>query len=458
MRIAVIGTGYVGLVTGACLAHQGHVVTCVDKDVAKLARLREGICPLYEPGLDALVVRGLKAKRLSFVADTAQAVAEAEVVFICVGTPAQPVGGEADLGQVRTAAAEIAAALGDFTVVVVKSTVPVGTGDEVEALIRRKRPGAAVAVVSNPEFLREGSAVADCQKPDRIVVGTSDPRAREVMARLYAPLTATGAPLVVTDRRSAELVKYTANAILAIKIAFINEIADLSEAVGADVEDVARGVGLDARIGPGALRPGPGYGGSCFPKDSAALLTTSRRAGSSLRILAAAVEANARRKQGLVERIAKAAGGLSGKTVTLLGLTFKADTDDLREAASLTLAPALLAAGASVRAFDPKGMAEARRLMPGVEMCTDPYAACWGSDIAVVLTEWPQFASLDFSRLRKTMRSPALVDLRNLIDPVVAVRSGFTYAGIGRPVPAGIEAARTESVRSAAPIATGVPV
>jgi UDPglucose 6-dehydrogenase len=459
MRIAVIGTGYVGLVTGACLAHQGHVVTCVDTDAEKLARLRQGVCPLYEPGLDAMVSRGLKANRLHFVGDTAVAVAEAEVVFICVGTPTQAAGGEADLGQVRTAAVEIAAALRRFTVVAVKSTVPVGTGDEVEALIRRRRPDADVAVVSNPEFLREGTAVGDCQKPDRIIVGTGDARARDVMARLYAPLTSTGAPLVVTDRRSAELVKYTANALLAIKIAFINEIADLSEAVGADVEDVAHGVGLDPRIGPGALRPGPGYGGSCFPKDSAALLTTSQRAGAALRILAAAVEANTRRKQGLVDRIARAAGGLTHKTVTLLGLTFKADTDDLREAASLTLAPALLKAGAAVRAYDPKGMAEARRLLPGVEMCTDPYAACWGSDLAVVLTEWPQFAALDLARLRKTMRSPALVDLRNLIDPATAVRSGFSYAGIGRHLPAELEKARAETGRGIVPMATtGAPV
>ncbi len=450
MRIAVIGTGYVGLVTGACLAAQGHSVICVDTDAAKLARLRQGLCPIYEPGLDRLVAQGMRSRRLAFVGDTAQAVNGAEVIFICVGTPTQAGGGEADLGQVHAAAIAIAASLRDFVVVVVKSTVPVGTCDEVERIIRRTRSATKVTVVSNPEFLREGSAVADCAQPDRIVLGVADDRAREVMARLYAPFTSAGVPLVVTDRRSAELVKYTANALLAIRIAFINEIADLSEAVGADVTDVARGVGLDKRIGAGALRPGPGYGGSCFPKDSAALLATADRAGIALHILAAAVEANARRKDGLAARIARITGGLAGRTVTLLGLTFKADTDDLREAPALALAPALITAGATVRAFDPKGMDEARRLLPGVEMSTDPYAACWGSDVAVVLTEWAEFAGLDLQRLRKVMSRPVLVDLRNVVDPAAADRCGFRYSGVGRrslPV-----ASRSEP-QGAAPIA-----
>jgi UDPglucose 6-dehydrogenase len=448
MRIAVIGTGYVGLVTGACLAAQGHSVTCVDTDASKVSRLRQGLCPIYEPGLDELVAQGMRAHRLAFVIDTAAAVGDAEVVFICVGTPAQASGGEADLGQVRAAAAAIAASLRRFTVVVVKSTVPVGTCDEVERIIRRERPGADLAVVSNPEFLREGSAIADCGAPDRIVLGVADDRAREVMARLYAPFAAAGVPLVITDRRSSELVKYTANALLAIRIAFINEIADLSEAVGADVADVARGVGLDARIGPGALRPGPGYGGSCFPKDSAALLTTAGRAGSALRILAAAVEANTRRKEGLAERIARVAGALRGRTVTLLGLTFKADTDDLRDAPALTLAPALLAAGATVRAYDPQGMEAARALLPGVEMATDAYAACWGSDVAVVLTEWSDFARLDLARLRKVMGRPVLVDLRNVLDPMAAARAGFNYTGVGRRA---VPAVRAE-VQGSAPL------
>lgn len=446
MRIAVIGTGYVGLVTGACLAEQGHSVTCVDTDAAKVSRLRQGLCPIYEPGLDVMVARGMRAHRLAFVIDTAAAVGEAEVVFICVGTPTKPAGGEADLTQVRAAAAAVAASLRRFTVVVIKSTVPVGTCDEIERIIRRERPGADVAVVSNPEFLREGSAIADCGAPDRIVLGVADDRAREVMARLYAPFTAAGVPLVITDRRSSELVKYTANALLAIRIAFINEIADLSEAVGADVGDVARGVGLDARIGPGALRPGPGFGGSCFPKDSAALLTTAGRAGSALRILAAAVDANTRRKEGLAERIARVAGALRGRTVALLGLTFKANTDDLREAPALTLAPALLAAGATVRAYDPQGMEAARGLLPGVEMAPDPYAACWGSDVAVVLTEWADFARLDLARLRKVMGRPVLVDLRNILDPAAAARAGFSYSGVGRRAPA---ATRSEAQGSA---------
>jgi UDPglucose 6-dehydrogenase len=436
MRVAMIGTGYVGLVSGACFADFGHVVTCVDTDAAKIENLRAGRIPIFEPGLDVLVAKNAEAQRLFFTTRAAEAVQSADAVFIAVGTPSRRGDGHADLSYVYAAAEEIAALLTGFTVVVTKSTVPVGTGDAIEDIIRRARPGCDVAVVSNPEFLREGAAIDDFKRPDRVVVGTDDERAREVMRNLYRPLFLNETPILFTDRRTSELTKYAANAFLATKIAFINEIADLCEAVGANVQQVARGIGLDKRIGAKFLNASPGYGGSCFPKDTTALVTTANQAGSPVTIVEAVVAANARRKKGLVERVeAILDADLKGKTVGILGLTFKPNTDDMRDAPSLDLIPALQAAGAHVRAFDPEGMDEAGKLMPGVAFGKGAYEVADGADVLVILTEWDQFRALDLGRIKSVMRTPRIVDLRNIYVPEEMARLGFVYASVGRPSP-----------------------
>ncbi len=439
MRVAMIGTGYVGLVSGACFADFGHVVTCIDKDPSKIARLEKGEIPIFEPGLDDLVARNVREGRLFFTLDGAEAIRQADAVFIAVGTPSRRGDGHADLSYVHAAAEEIAGLIEGFTVVVTKSTVPVGTGDEVEAIIRRVNPDAQFAVVSNPEFLREGAAIGDFKRPDRVVVGVNDidsptgQQARAVMNELYRPLNLNESPLLYVGRRTSELIKYAANAFLAMKITFINEMADLSEAVGADVQQVARGIGLDKRIGSKFLHAGPGYGGSCFPKDTLALVRTAQDAGAPSRLIETTVEVNAARKKAMAGRVEKAVGGsLKGKTVALLGLTFKPNTDDMRDAPSLDIAPALVAAGATVRAFDPEGMAEAAHLLPDVQMTDSAYAAAEGADAVVIVTEWDPFRALDLDRLKGLMARPVLVDLRNIYRPEDMAARGFEYSGIGR--------------------------
>ncbi len=433
MRVAMIGTGYVGLVSGACFADFGHVVTCIDKDAGKIERLRAGVMPIYEPGLDVLVARNVEAGRLSFATEAQAAVAAADAVFIAVGTPSRRGDGHADLSYVHAAAREIAGYVEGFTVVVTKSTVPVGTGDEVERIIRETRPEAQVAVVSNPEFLREGAAIEDFKRPDRVVVGTSDERAREVMRELYRPLNLNESPLLFTGRRTSELIKYAANAFLAMKITFINEVADLCEAVGADVQQVARGIGLDNRIGGKFLHAGPGYGGSCFPKDTLALVRTAQDAGSPVRLIETTVAVNDARKRGMAERVGRAIdGGLEGKTVGVLGLTFKPNTDDMRDSPALDIVPALQAAGAQVQAYDPEGMREAEHLLPGVAFKAGAYEAVEGADALLLLTEWDQFRALDLDRVCRLMRRPVVVDLRNVYKPEDMARRGFRYHGVGR--------------------------
>src|SRR2546425_2727110 len=414
MRIAMIGTGYVGLVSGACFADFGHHVTCVDKDAGKIDALLRGEIPIFEPGLDALVASNVKAKRLDFTTDLTAPVAEADAVFIAVGTPSRRGDGHADLTYVYNAAREIAAALSGFTVVVTKSTVPVGTGDEVERLIREANPSADVVVASNPEFLREGAAIRDFKFPDRIVIGTSDERAKKVLGDIYRPLSLNQAPLMFTARRTAELIKYAANAFLATKITFINEIADLSEKVGADIQEVARGIGLDNRIGSKFLHAGPGFGGSCFPKDTRALVKIAQDHDVQLRIVEAVLSVNDNRKRAMARKVATAAGNLRGKKVAVLGLTFKPDTDDMREAPSIPLVTGLLDMGAKVRAHDPVGMEQARKELPDIEYCDDPYACVKGADAMVVVTEWVQYRTLDLERLKAEMAHPVVVDLRNI--------------------------------------------
>jgi len=433
MRIAMIGTGYVGLVSGACFADFGHVVTCVDKDEGKIERLRQGEIPIFEPGLDQLVAQNVREGRLQFETDSAEAIRTADAVFIAVGTPSRRGDGHADLSYVHAAAREIAELMDGFTVVVTKSTVPVGTGDEIERIIREIRPDADFSVVSNPEFLREGAAINDFKRPDRVVVGTEDPRAGEVMAEVYRPLNLNETPMLFTDRRTSELIKYASNAFLAMKITFINEIADLCEKAGANVQEVARGIGLDNRIGSKFLHPGPGYGGSCFPKDTLALVRTAHDVGAQMRLVETTVEINAARKKAMAARVAAALGGdLEGKTVGLLGLTFKPNTDDMRDAPSLDVAPALQAMGARVQAFDPEGMDEAAHLLPGVIFKDGPYAAAEGADAVVILTEWDQFRALDLDQLMQVMRQPVMVDLRNVYRPADMRARGFQYSSVGR--------------------------
>jgi len=433
MRVAMIGTGYVGLVSGACFADFGHEVICVDKDPSKIERLERGEIPIFEPGLDDLVASNVRDGRLSFALDGAEAIRAADAVFIAVGTPSRRGDGHADLSYVHAAAEEIAGLIEGFTVIVTKSTVPVGTGDEIEAIIRARRPDADFAVVSNPEFLREGAAIEDFKRPDRIVVGAEDERARAVMREIYRPLNLNETPILFTGRRTSELIKYAANAFLAMKITFINEMADLCEKVGADVQQVARGIGLDNRIGSKFLHAGPGYGGSCFPKDTLALVRTAVDAGSPVRLIETTVEVNDARKKAMAARVSSALDGeLAGKTVALLGLTFKPNTDDMRDAPSLDVAPALMAMGATVQAFDPEGMAEAAHLLPGVVFKDGPYDAVEGADVVVILTEWDQFRALDLNRVKRLLRQPVMVDLRNVYRPEDMRARGFRYTSIGR--------------------------
>ncbi|GJD29156.1 UDP-glucose 6-dehydrogenase [Methylobacterium adhaesivum] len=434
MKIAMIGAGYVGLVSGACFADFGHTVCCVDTDPAKIAALDAGRIPIFEPGLDALVAENVRHHRLTFSTDVAQAVAQAEVVFIAVGTPSRRGDGFADLSYVHAAARDIAASLTGYTVVVTKSTVPVGTGDEVERIIREARPDAAFAVVSNPEFLREGAAISDFKRPDRIVIGAEDERAASVMGEVYRPLYLNQAPILVTGRRTAELTKYAANAFLATKITFINEIADLCEQVGANVQEVARGIGLDNRIGGKFLHAGPGYGGSCFPKDTLALVKTAQDSGTPLRLVEAVVAVNDQRKRAMARKVTAACGGsVRGKTIAVLGLTFKPNTDDMRDAPSLAIVAGLQDGGARVRAYDPEGMAGARALMPDIAYAEDPYECATGADALVIVTEWNAFRALDWALLRERMPGRTVVDLRNVYRPDDVARHGFRYIGVGVP-------------------------
>jgi UDPglucose 6-dehydrogenase len=434
MRIAIIGTGYVGLVSGACFSDFGHEVVCVDKDAAKIEALENGVMPIFEPGLDQLVARNVEGRRLSFATDLKSAVDGAEAIFIAVGTPSRRGDGHADLTYVYSAALEIAEALTGPAVIVTKSTVPVGTGDEVERIVREAAPQLHSSVVSNPEFLREGAAIEDFKHPDRIIVGAEDDHAAEVMREVYRPLYLNRAPLMITSRRTAELIKYAANAFLATKITFINEIADLCEMVGADVQDVSRGIGLDRRIGPKFLHAGPGYGGSCFPKDTVALLKTAEDNHAPLRIVEAVVQVNDARKRAMGRKIIRALGDEPrGKTVALLGLTFKPNTDDMREAPSISIVQALEDAGITVRGYDPVGMEQARPLMPGVELFDSPYDAAAGADAVVLVTEWDVLRALDLRRLAATMAAPVLVDLRNVYPPEEVTAAGLRWHGVGRP-------------------------
>ncbi len=434
MRIVMIGAGYVGLVSGACLADFGHHVTCVDKDAAKIASLRLGGIPIYEPGLEELVARTAAAGNLAFTTDLPEAVAQADVVFIAVGTPGRRGDGHADLSYVYGAAREIAGALRDFTVIVTKSTVPVGTGDEVERIIRECNPAADFAVASNPEFLREGAAIEDFKRPDRVVIGIEEDRVRGPMEEIYRPLSLNKAPLLFTRRRTSELIKYAANAFLAMKITFINEIADLCEQVGADVQEVSRGIGLDNRIGAKFLHAGPGYGGSCFPKDTLALMKTAQDHETPLRLIEATVAVNEQRKRAMGRRVLAAMGGNArGRRVAVLGLTFKPNTDDMRDAPSIAIIQALQDAGASVRVYDPEGMEAARALLSDVEYAPSVYDAAEGAAAAVIVTEWDAFRALDLERLKSAMAEPVLVDLRNIYSPRQAEEAGFRYMGVGKP-------------------------
>jgi UDPglucose 6-dehydrogenase len=435
MRIAMIGTGYVGLVSGACFADFGHHVTCVDKAANKIEALLRGEIPIFEPGLDALVAANVKAGRLAFTTDLAAPVAAADAVFIAVGTPSRRGDGHADLSYVHAAASEIAANVNGFTVVITKSTVPVGTGDEVERIIRDANPQADVVVASNPEFLREGAAIRDFKHPDRIVVGTEDERAQKVIAEIYRPLYLNQAPIMYTGRRTAELIKYAANAFLATKITFINEIADLAERTGADVQDVARGIGLDNRIGGKFLHAGPGFGGSCFPKDTRALVKTGQDYEAPLRIIEAVLSVNENRKRAMARKVQSALGGsLRGKTVGVLGLTFKPNTDDMREAPSIPLITALQDLGAAVQAYDPVGMEQARSELPAdITYCEDAYACAQNADALVIVTEWEQFRALDLAQLKTRMKQPVMIDLRNVYRPDEMQKAGFKYESVGRP-------------------------
>ncbi len=435
MQIAMIGTGYVGLVSGACFSEFGTSVVCVDRDVEKIARLQRGEIPIYEPRLDQLVESNTNAGRLSFTSDLSAAVAEADAVFIAVGTPSRRGDGHADLSYVYDAAREIARALRGYTVVVTKSTVPVGTGAEVARILAETRPDADFDVVSNPEFLREGSAIDDFMRPDRVVIGATCERAREVMRQLYRPLFLIETPMVFTTLESAEITKYAANAFLATKVTFINEIADLCERVGGDVHVVARAMGLDRRIGAKFLHAGPGYGGSCFPKDTLALVRTATQAGCSLRLVETAAEVNEARKKQMADRIiAHCGGSVAGKTIAILGLTFKPGTDDMREAPSLAIVPGLQAAGAKIKAYDPEGMEEAKKLLDGVAWQDNAYDTIAQADALVIVTEWNEFRGLDLARVKESMAAPVMFDLRNIYDPEEMAAAGFRYACIGRPL------------------------
>ncbi len=433
MRVAMIGAGYVGLVSGTCFADFGHIVTCVDTHAGKIEALKRGELPIFEPGLAELVATNVQAERLFFTTDLADAVRAAEAVFIAVGTPSRRGDGHADLSYVHQAARDIAAALDGYTVVVTKSTVPVGTGDEVERLLREARPDGQFAVVSNPEFLREGAAIADFKRPDRIVVGTNDEAARTVMSELYRPLYLNQAPLLFTSRRTAELTKYAANAFLATKITFINEVADLCEKVGADVQDVARGIGLDNRIGSKFLHAGPGYGGSCFPKDTLALMKTAQDYDAPVRIVETVVSVNEQRKRAMARKVIQALGGtVRGRKIGVLGLTFKPNTDDMRDAPSIAIVTALQDAGAEIFAHDPEGVEQAKLVLENVTYVDSPYQAAEGADALVIVTEWDAFRALDLKRIRRIMAEPVVVDLRNIYRPDEMAALGFRYSSVGR--------------------------
>src|SRR6266700_4158368 len=433
MRIAMIGAGYVGIVSAACFADFGHRVSCIDKDVDKIAALKRGDIPIFEPGLNQLVATNAAAGRLDFATDLRPAVSESDAVFIAVGTPSRRGDGHADLSYVHAAAREIAVNLDGLTVVITKSTVPVGTGDDVERIIKAINPTADVLVASNPEFLREGAAIRDFKHADRIIVGTDDERARKVLAEIYRPLYLNQAPIMYTGRRTAELIKYAANAFVATKITFINEIADLAERAGADVQEVARGIGLDNRIGSKFLHAGPGFGGSCFPKDTRALVKIALDPDVQLRIVESVLAVDDNRKRAMARKVASASGGsLRGKTIAVLGLTFKPDTDDMREAPSIPLVTGLIDLGAKVRAHDPVGMEQARKELPDIEYCEDPYACVRGADAMVVVTEWVQYRTLDLARLKSELAQPVVVDLRNIYRPEDMAAHGFTYESVGR--------------------------
>ena len=433
MRVAMIGSGYVGLVSGACFADFGHDVVCVDKDPGKIERLKQNVMPIYEPGLDALVETNVKAGRLSFTTDLAEGMKGAQAVFIAVGTPSRRGDGHADLSYVHAAAEEMARNLEGFTVIVTKSTVPVGTGDEVERIVREANPAADFAVASNPEFLREGAAIADFKRPDRIVIGVEDDRARAVLEELYRPLYLNQAPIMVTSRRTAELTKYAANAFLATKIGFINEMADLCEKVGANVQDVARGIGLDNRIGGKFLNAGPGYGGSCFPKDTLALIKTAQDNDAPVRIVETVAQSNDNRKRAMGRKVIAAMGGdARGKKVGILGLTFKPNTDDMRDSPAIAIIQTLQDAGAQVAAYDPEGVEQAKLVLQGVDYADSPYAALEGADAMVLVTEWDAFRALDLSRVKALLKQPVVVDLRNVYRPEEMARHGLSYSGIGR--------------------------
>jgi UDPglucose 6-dehydrogenase len=435
MKIAMVGSGYVGLVSGACFADFGHEVVCIDKDHAKIDRLKDGVMPIYEPGLDELVESNVKAGRLSFTTDLAEGIDGASAIFIAVGTPSRRGDGHADLSYVYAVAREVGESLNGDAVVVTKSTVPVGTGDEVERIIADSGCTHRVSVVSNPEFLREGAAIGDFKRPDRIVIGAEDDFGRDVMREVYRPLFLNESPILFTGRRTSELIKYAANAFLATKITFINEMADLCEKVGADVQDVSRGIGMDGRIGAKFLHAGPGYGGSCFPKDTLALLKTAEDYDSPTRIVEAVVKVNDSRKRAMGRKVIDALGGADaarGKTVALLGLTFKPNTDDMRDSPAIAIAQALVDNGVAVTAYDPEGMELARPLMPEVTMCDSPYAALEGADAAAIVTEWDAFRALDFGRMKSLMNAPVLVDLRNIYRPADVRAAGFDYTSIGR--------------------------
>ena len=434
MRVAMIGTGYVGLVSGTCFSEFGVNVICVDKDAGKIDRLRQGKIPIFEPGLEELVKNNVEGGRLTFTTNLKEAVAGVDAVFIAVGTPTRKDDGHADLTYVHNAAKEIALAMDHYTVVVTKSTVPVGTGREVENIIRKARPEAEFDVVSNPEFLREGSAINDFMRPDRVVIGTESDRAREVMRKLYRALYLIETPILYTNLETSELIKYAANAFLATKITFINEVADLCEKVGADVHDVAKGIGLDGRIGKKFLHPGPGYGGSCFPKDTLALTKTAQDYNSPIRIVETVAEVNDQRKVRIAMKVIAACGGtVRGKTIAILGLTFKPNTDDMRESPSLEIIPSLQTAGATVRVYDPEGMHEAEKLLTGAVFCKDAYDAMTGADAVAILTEWNQFRNLDLKRMKTLLKSPVMVDMRNIYVPADMAAAGFNYSCIGRP-------------------------
>ena len=435
MKVAMVGSGYVGLVSGACFADFGHDVVCIDKDQTKIDRLLEGVMPIYEPGLDALVESNVRAGRLSFTTDLAEGIRGAQAIFIAVGTPSRRGDGHADLSFVHAVAQEVGENLSGDAVIVTKSTVPVGTGDEVERIIRQAGPQHRFSVVSNPEFLREGAAIGDFKRPDRIVIGAEDDFGREVMREVYRPLFLNESPILFTSRRSSELIKYAANAFLATKITFINEMADLCEKVGADVQDVSRGIGMDGRIGAKFLHAGPGYGGSCFPKDTLALLKTAEDYDSPTRIVEAVVKVNDSRKRAMGRKVLDALGGMDaarGKKVALLGLTFKPNTDDMRDSPAIAIAQTLVDAGVEVAAYDPEGMDQARPLMPQVAMCDSPYAAIEGADAVAIVTEWDAFRALDLDRVKTLVRQPVLVDLRNIYRPADMRAAGFAYTSIGR--------------------------